>query len=167
MGQRTREQLGTTDSSEACISLNSSISAPGKLWPIHSVRVYEGVLTVSSEPPRRPTDSPSALMSDLQLGLVNTWVSTCGMDRSRSQHARPFLSTFFGLSSHMSDQSVHTYSYPCDTGSALTWFVSRDEGENLLISPKPTMKTVTGSAHGSPFVVPTGELSTDSSFSRL
>ena len=37
-----------TESSEACTSLNSSISASGKLLPVPSVGVYEGVLTVLS-----------------------------------------------------------------------------------------------------------------------
>ena len=30
-----------------------------------------------SEPPRHPTDCPSALMSDPQVSLLNLWVSTC------------------------------------------------------------------------------------------
>ena len=90
------------------------------------------------------------------------------MDDNRNQHARPLLGMFFGLSSHMSDQSVHTYSiYPCESVSALTWFFSRDDGENLLISVKPTTKTITTSAYGSPFVAPTGEPGTESSFSHL
>ena len=121
-----------------------------------------------SEPPRRPTDSPSVLMSELQVCLVNSWVSTCGMDDSRSQHTRPLLSTFFGLSSHLSDQSVHTYpTYPCESGSALIWFFSRNDGENLLISSNSTMKTVTKSGHGSPFVAPTQEPQTESLISCL
>ena len=81
------------------------------------------------------------------------------MEDSRSHHARPLLGTFYGLSSHISIQSDDTYStYLCESGSALTCFFSRDDGENLLICAKPTTKTVTVSDHCSPFVAPTGSL---------
>ena len=122
-----------------------------------------------SGPPRVHTGSLSAVMLDPQVRLVNSWASTCGMDDSRSQHGRLLLGTFFILWACLAHdyQSVHTYSmYPCDSCPALTWFFSRDDGENLLISAKPTTKTVTSSAHSSLFVAPTGEPGTECSFSR-
>ena len=128
----SREQPHMAESSEACTFLISSTSAPGKLWavpPVGCMRVSSWfkheVWRQESEPSRRPIDFPSALMSDLQVGLVNSWASACGVDDSRSQHVRPLLGTFFEFSSHMSDQTVHTYfMYPCESGSALAYFPS-------------------------------------------
>ena len=112
-----------------------------------------------SEPPGCSTDSPAALMLDPQVGLVNSWVSTCGMDDSRNQNARPLHGTFFGLSSHMSDQSVHTNStYPRESRPALMQFLSRNDGGNISTSAKLTTETVTTSAHSSSFVAPAGRL---------
>ena len=71
----------------------------------------------------------------------------------------PLHSTFFGLSSHVSDQSVHTNStHPCESGSALTQFLSRNDGENISISAKLTIGTVATSAYSSSFVAPAERL---------
>ena len=81
------------------------------------------------------------------------------MDDSRSQNARPLHGTFFGLSSHMSDQSVHTNSmYPRESGPALMQFLSRNDGGNISTSAKLTTETVTTSAYSSSFVAPAGRL---------
>ena len=81
-GSHCREQSGTTESSEACTSLNPSISGPGNCdqspqWGCMRVSSQCRLWRRESEPARRPTDSPSEIMSDPQVGRLNSWVSTC------------------------------------------------------------------------------------------
>ena len=103
-------------------------SCPGKLWPVPSV----GCMRVSSqcrlwrqesEPPRRPTDSPSALMSDPQVGLLNSWVSTCVWMTAEANMLDPCLVRSLGFPRPCLTKvsSVHTYSLHIHENLVLPW----------------------------------------------